>query len=279
MNPQFDTIVSAKAYQTLVDLVYEHSRIQLGADKHALLTNRLRRRLEANGLTSYDAYCDLLKSPAGQEEVSHLVDYISTNHTRFYRESDHFAYLVRDILPDLVPRLQKRNAPCRIWSAAVSSGEEAYTLAIELSEFMLAWQIPWQVYATDISKRILEKARRGIYKIEALDPIPEELKKRYFQKGVGRREGYCRVKPELGQNIIFEHANLFQANYPVYPVLDVIFCRNVMIYFDVASRTQLLSRLTAHLAPGGHLFVGKAESLFGVSHGLKMVQQGIYRKP
>jgi chemotaxis protein methyltransferase CheR len=277
MDLLFDATISDKAYQTLVEIVYQHSRIQLGADKHSLLTNRLRHRLKANGLTSYDAYCDLLKSPMGDEEVTHLVDYISTNHTKFYREADHFTYLTQIILPELIH--QKRKTTFRAWSAAASSGEEAYTLAIVLSEFSRTWQIPWSIYATDISWRILEKARRGIYKNETLDEVPEELLKRYFQKGIGRREGYCRVKPELGQNITLERINLFQAQYPVQPGLDVIFCRNVMIYFDVPSRAQLVKRLTAHLAPGGYLFVGKAESLFGISHGLKIVQQGVYQRP
>ena len=280
MDLSFEAAPSPRAYNTIAELVYQHSRIKLGDDKQALLANRLRTRLRDLGLGSFDEYCDLLQSRAGDEEISRLVDLISTNHTKFFREPEHFTFLSETILPELVPRLREEGSPLRIWSAAASSGEEPYTLAIVLAEFLRAQPpLPWQVTGSDISQRALAKARQGIYPAEALEPVPDHLKKRYFQQGTGPREGSCRIKPELARHVHFEAINLFQPEYQVPAAIEVIFCRNVMIYFDAPSRGGLLRQLTSHLAPGGYLFVGKAESLFGLTHGLENVQHSVYRKP
>ena len=263
-----------------MDLVYEHSRIKLGDDKQTLLSNRLRKRLLQLKISSYDEYCSLLKSPGAQDEIEHLVDLISTNHTRFYREPDHFTYLTEKILPTLITRLMSERSPLRIWSAASSSGEEPYTLAIVLSEFVRAHPaLSWQIEATDISRSIVSKAERAIYRMDAVEPVPPELLKRYFQKGIGEYEGQCRVRPELKEKVCFGRVNLFQEEYPVAFNQHVIFCRNVMIYFDVQSREVAVNRLARHLAPGGYLIVGHSESLMGVKHGLVSVKQGIYQKP
>lgn len=275
-----DASLSALAYRTIVDLVYEHSRIKLGDDKQTLLSNRLRKRLLQLKLSSYDEYCELLKSPGAQDEIEHLVDLISTNHTRFYREPDHFTYLTEKILPTFITRLMSERSPLRIWSAASSSGEEPYTLAIVLSEFLRAYPaLSWQIEATDISRSIVSKAERAIYRMDAVEPVPPDLLRRYFQKGIGEYEGHCRVRPELKEKVCFGRVNLFQEEYPVAFNQHVIFCRNVMIYFDVQSRELAVNRLTSHLAPGGYLIVGHSESLMGVKHGLVSVKQGIYQKP
>jgi len=271
---------SEKAYQTLVELVYKHSRIRLGSDKHTLLTNRLRKRLITLGISSYDEYCDLLQSVNGVEEIEHLVDLISTNHTKFYREPEHFNFLTRSILPGLMPQLLSEKTPLRIWSAAASSGEEPYTLAIVLSEYLRAYpSADWNLIASDISRRMIAKAQQAVYSMDSVQPVPVELLKRYFQKGVGSAEGYCRFKPELRQRVRFERVNLFQNEYPVPLKQHVIFCRNVMIYFDPPSRAIAVQRLARYLAPGGYLFVGHSESLLGIRHGLVSIKQGIYRRP
>ena len=275
-----EAVLSPKAYRTIVDLVYQHSRIRLGYDKQTLLANRLRKRLLQLSITSYDEYCHRLEAPGAQGEVEHLVDLISTNHTRFYREPDHFSFLTGSILPALIPGLLAVSSPLRIWSAASSSGEEPYTLAIILSEYLRAHpSVTWKIEASDISRGILEKAEKAIYRMDAVEPVPPELLKRYFQKGVGEYEGYCRVRPELKEKVRFERVNLFQPEYPVAFNQHVIFCRNVMIYFDVPSREAAVKRLSKHLAPGGYLIVGHSESLLGVNHGLVSVKQGVYQKP
>jgi chemotaxis protein methyltransferase CheR len=244
-----------------------------------MLASRLRRRLRALGLGGFDEYCDLLRSPQGPPEIEHLVDLISTNHTRFLREPEHFTFLTARILPGLVPGLLAAGSPLRVWSAAASSGEEPYTLAIVLAEFLRAYpSLEWQVEASDISHRMLEQARQGIYRLDSRQGLPPELLKRYFQRGVGVREGTCRVKPELQEHVRFQRINLFQAEYPVPRDQHVIFCRNVLIYFDPPSRATVIHKLTRHLAPGGHLMIGHSESLLGISHALESVRQSIYRK-
>ena len=279
LKARSDNSFSSQAYRTLSDLVYRHSRIRLGPDKKALVANRLRKRLQTLDLESYDDYCDLLQSLQDAEEVENLVDLISTNHTRFFREPEHFSFLTQRALPALVSELSATGAPLRLWSAVASSGEEPYTMAVAVAEYLRPFpKMEWQILATDISRRMLAAARQGIYSMDRVKPVPLEILKRYFQKGVGARAGVCRVKPELRDHLQFDRVNLFQAEYPVPSNLHVIFCRNVMIYFDLPSRALAVQRLTQHLAPGGYLVIGHSENLMGIPHGLHPVQQGVFQK-
>ncbi len=280
MIPSVEVELSGNTYQNLVELVYQHSRIRLGSDKYSLLTNRLHKRLATLGLTSYDEYFHFLQSSNGATEIEQLVDLVSTNYTHFYREPSDFIFLTESILPTQIPRLMEQNAKLRIWSAAASSGEEAYTLALVLSEYFSAhppWE--WRLTATDISHRMVERGRMGLYGMSQVEPVPMELLRRYFQRGVGPAEGTCRVKDLLRRRIHFERINLFQKAYPIPILQHVIFCRNVMIYFDAPSREAVVQQLTRYLSPGGYLFVGLSGSLFGIRHGLISIRQGIYRKP
>ncbi|MBL9172934.1 MAG: hypothetical protein JNL10_05325 [Verrucomicrobiales bacterium] len=280
MHPLLSVPMSASAYRTLAALVYEHSRIRLGPDKQSLVANRLRSRLRALGLDSFDAYCERCQSSVGEDEIEQLVDLISTNHTRFFREPEHFTHLTHRILPEWIPRLEADGTPFRVWSAATASGEEAYTLAVVVSEFLrLRVMADWRVEASDISRRMLARAEKGIYRMEDVGMVPPELLRRYFQKGVASRQGACRIRPELRAHVRFHRINLFQSEYPVDRPQHVIFCRNVMIYFDPPSRASLVRALSACLAPGGYLVVGHSESLLGLRHDLEAVRQGIYRKP
>lgn len=279
MDPFFRTSLSAEAYETFATLVYRHSRIRLGPDKQPMVANRLRKRLRALGLRSYDEYCGLLRSAQGPDEIEHLVDLISTNHTKFFREPEHFAFLTRRILPELMPQLLAGGSSLRVWSAAASSGEEPYTIAIVLAEFFRdRVGAEWLVEASDISHGMLGRARAAIYPLVSVQPVLPDLLKRHFQRGVGARAGTCRVKLELRQRVRFHHINLFQAQYPVPRDQHVIFCRNVMIYFDLPSRATLVQKLTRQLAPGGYLVIGHSESLLGVPHDLQSLRQGIYRR-
>ena len=170
--------------------------------------------------------------------------------------------------------------PLQIWSAAASSGEEPYSLAIVLAEFCRNQPtLTWQIHASDISQRMLERCRVGIYEADKVNLPEQQLLSRYFQRGFGEREGFYRVKPELRRHVVVEHVNLFQPSYPLPVGQDVIFCRNVMIYFDADSRKELIDRLAAVLAPGGYLFVGHAESLMGMRHGLRSVWPSVYKRP
>jgi len=272
--------LSQQSYAYLADLVHRRSRIRLGADRQALVAGRLGQRLRTLGLASYEDYCRLLESPEGRDEIGALIDLISTNHTHFFREPSHFEILSRHVLPQLAERAGKAWRPLRVWCAAAASGEEAYSLAITLAEFGRGRPaLPWQIHASDISRRMLDRCRSGIYETERVKLPDEELLRRYFQRGFGHREGCYRVKPELRGRVVVEHINLFQRSYPLPGEIDVVFCRNVMIYFDAASRQELIDRLTGVLAPGGFLFVGHAESLLGLSHRLRSAWPSVYQRP
>lgn len=266
--------VSDENYEFLRKLVYDRSRIHLGSDKKALVTARVAKRLRALRLPDYDAYCALLKSPKGRDELTNLIDVISTNHTHFFRESRHFDFL-RDIA---IPQWRSRGqGNFRVWSAACSSGEEPYTLAIVLNEAAGA-EGGWRIFATDISTRMLEIARAGIYSADRLSHILPERRPSYFQRGIGAWEGQFRVREFLRERVEFLHLNLLQSQYPFNTRFEAIFCRNVMIYFDRETQEALVQKLTQHLTPGGYLMVGHSESLNGIRHGLVPVQPALYQK-
>jgi chemotaxis protein methyltransferase CheR len=275
-----DPPLSPHAYEFLARLVHERSRIRLGPDRQSLVAGRLGQRLRLLGLSGFEEYCRLLESPDGEEEIGRLIDLISTNHTHFFRESAHYEILAGSVLPRLAERRSNSWRPLQVWSAAASSGEEAYSLAIVLAEFCRQrQQLSWQVHASDISRRMLDRCRAGIYEAQKVNLPDEALLRRYFQRGFGHREGFYRVKTELRQNVTVQHVNLFQPAYPLPGGQDVIFCRNVMIYFDPDSRRELIERLSAVLAPGGYLFVGHAESLLGLRHDLRPAWPGVYMRP
>jgi len=266
-------------YDFLCRLIYERSRIHLGPDKRVLVASRLAKRLRHLNLKTYPEYCQLLRSPAGEEELTELIDRISTNHTHFFRETKHFDFIKNVIIPEW-NKAARRTEPFRIWSAACSTGEEPYTLAIHLAEnFAPADANRWTIEASDISTRVLDIARQGVYEADRLTNVSPELLRRNFQRGTNKWEGHFRVKDELRQRIHFHHLNLLDGAYPFAFQFDLILCRNVMIYFDRPTQESLVSQLSAKLLPGCHLLVGHSESLSGVKHALKMVHPAIYLKP
>jgi chemotaxis protein methyltransferase CheR len=274
-----DVPLSPRAFDFLSNLVYERSRIRLGPDRQSLVASRLRQRLQSLGLADYEEYCRLLSTPGSDDEIDSLIDLISTNHTHFFREPAHFDLLTRHVLPRLARGSQSNLRPLRFWTAAASSGEEAYSLAIVLGEFCRShpW-LAWHLDASDISQRMLVRCRQGIYEEEKVSLPHPEWRERWFQRGIGEREGFLRVKAELRRHVSVHWVNLFQDTYPVARGQDVIFCRNVMIYFDAPSRALLVERLTDMLTPGGCLFVGHSESLIGIRHDLVALWPSVYAR-
>jgi len=270
-------MIDTAQYEFIRNLVYDQSRINLGPDKKELVCSRLRKRLRALKLDSIADYCNFLRSPSGEDEVTGLLDAISTNVTDFFREANHFDFLTSAIIPEWLKN-RKQKDTFRVWSAACSSGEEPYTIAIVLAEALAGTSEGWSVLATDISNRVLEKAGQAVYRQERLKLPHAELLRRYFQKGVGSWEGHFRVKNSLREKVEFRRVNLIQWPYPFTDRFNAIFCRNVMIYFDRQTQEQLIPRLTEQLAPGGHLFVGHSESLVGIEHGLVCLRPSVYRK-
>jgi len=279
--PMTATVPTENEYNQICQLVYQYSRIHLGSDKRELVAARLGKRLRATGITTYREYCQLLKSPGGSDEIGNLVDVISTNHTFFFRESKHFEYLESVVVPGFRREAWGKGETClRCWSAASSSGEEPYSIAMSLASF--ADRHPgffWELDASDICTKVLETARIGIYPSDRINSVPFELQRRFFQKGVGVHSGDYRVKEELRSRIRWHHLNLFQESYPFQNRFHIIFCRNVMIYFDRPSQELLIRRLASQLVPGGYLFIGHSESLSGVTHALQALKPAIYRKP
>ncbi len=264
-------------YEYIRKLVYQESRIDLGENKRELVTARLGKRLRATGITDFPTYRKLLESKGGDGEMTHLIDAISTNHTFFFREIKHFEFMRQVVLPAAVKGTPET---FRIWSAASSSGEEPYSIAIDLDDFFRrhpAWK--WQIEATDISTRILERARAGIYAAERLRDVRPDWMPLYFQKGVGEYEGQFRLKAEVRRRVEFTHLNLLQPKYPFQDRFHMIWCRNVMIYFDRPTQEQLIAQLSERLLPGGYLFIGHSESLTGINHPLKALKPAIYQKP
>jgi chemotaxis protein methyltransferase CheR len=273
-------VLADEDYQFICNLVYEHSRIHLGKDKKVLVTSRLSKRLRFHKLAGYRDYCELLRSRAGAEELTVLIDSISTNHTHFFREMKHFDFLRDKLLPAWTAQAAGKTEPLRVWSAASSTGEEPYTIAIHLAENLAPPESgAWSIDASDISTRVLEIARQGVYDAERLAGVTPEMLRRYFQKGTGKWEGHFRVKDSMRRRVAFHHLNLLEANYPFSKPFQVIFCRNVMIYFDRPTQETLVKYLSDRLVPGGHLLVGHSESLSGVKHNLRLVQPAVYVKP
>jgi chemotaxis protein methyltransferase CheR len=266
--------LSPTAFAFLADLVYRRSRIRLGPDKRSFVSGRLGGHLRAIACGSFDDYCRLLDSPAGADEIGVVIDLLSTNHTQFFREPDHFEFLARQLLPRVAGH------PLRVWCGAAASGEEAYSLAIVLAEhYRGAAADDWTLVASDISQRMLDRCRRAIYAADQVRLPDAGMLPRHFRRGFDDWEGYYRVKPALRRRVAIEHVNLFQPAYPWPPGFDAIFCRNVMIYFDAESRQALMERLFDQLAPGGHLFVGHSEGLQGLRHGFRPVAPGVYERP
>jgi chemotaxis protein methyltransferase CheR len=265
-------------FEFIRSLVYERSRINLGPDKRELVSARLGKRLRATNTPSLGAYCALLRSPAADEELGNLIDAISTNHTFFFREHAHFDFLRDTIVPEMAARARaERRARFYVWSAACSSGEEPYSIAMTLAGALPAW--PWHIEASDISRRVLARALAAIYPGESVGRLAPAVSKAHFQRGFGPQEGFYRVKPALRERVAFHHLNLLEGEPPFREPFHVIFCRNVMIYFDRSTQEELIGRLARRLVPGGYLLVGHSESLTHIRHGLRMVRPATYQKP
>ncbi len=269
-------------YEFIRTLVYERSRINLGPDKRELVVARLGKRVRATQVASIDAYCRLLRADQPEDEIANLIDAISTNHTYFFRENAHFEALRDEVLPEMAARRRAEKWPAlRVWSAACSTGEEPYSIAMTLADAVreVAPDWSWQVEATDISHRVLERARAGIYPDDAIRRLPAGVARRHFLKGYGPQEGLWRVRPHLQERVRYGQLNLIDGFLPFQDLFHVIFCRNVMIYFDRPTQEHLVQRLAALIVPGGYLFVGHSESLTAVRHALQSVRPAIYRKP
>jgi chemotaxis protein methyltransferase CheR len=264
-------------FQAYQELIYRQAGIYLGPAKKALLLGRLSRRLRELGSPSLGAYLRRVREDPA--ERVHLIEAVCTHETHFFREPRHFTFLERDVLP----RWRAQGATdsggrmVRAWSAACSSGEEPFSLAMVLRQHLPAeqgWHI--DILATDLSSRVLERARQTLWPVDKAREIPEGYLKQFMLRGTGSQEGRMKAGPELRGLVRFQQLNLNESNYPGLGRFDLIFCRNVLIYFDAASKQRVISQLLSHLGPCGYLFMGHAESLTGMTDRVRTVMPTVY---
>lgn len=273
--------VSPALFQKFQKLIYSETGIWLGSSKTALLCGRLFRRLRALEIDSLKTYYECVSQPSQDEERARMIDAITTNETRFFREPRQFDFLVQAVFPRWQAQAESglRSRRVRIWSAGCSSGEEPYTVAMLLAKHLPSEQ-GWdaRLLATDISNRVLETARRGIYRIARSAELPKDLLHRFMLRGTAEREGEMKVKVEIQRMVEFRRLNLNDESNHIDGPFDVIFCRNVLIYFDAASKQRVVKNLILHLGANGLLFVGHAENLANMTTQLRSVESTIYTK-
>lgn len=269
--------VSPEDFERMANLLYDKSGIHLTRAKKTLLEGRIRKRIHALGLSSSHDYCEYILTKQGQHvELEAFINVLTTNKTDFMREFGHFQYLIDRALPKL---LQHRKS-LRFWSAACSRGAEPYTLAMVLQEYIRLnpqCGMNYDILATDISTRVLEEAILAIYDDDEIRPIPEDWRSRYILRGKSSRKGQIRISAELRKKIHFEHMNLMDS-FPFQQKMDVIFLRNVTIYFDKETQNQLVRKMLSVLNPDGYLIMGHSESLDIQANPVKLCAPSIYQR-
>lgn len=265
-------------FKKFSDLIYQQVGIFMKVEKKELLNARLGKRLRACQVDSFQEYFDLISRPDQQKlEFVKFLDSVSTNFTSFFREVSHFEYLKAKVLPELVAK-KGASRDFIFWSSASSSGEEPYTLAMFLNEFAgQCTGFRYKIMATDISTRVLAMAATGVYPLEQTTKVPHDILTKYFQKGLGNSAGKVKVKDAIRRQVDFQRFNLMD-EFPWRGEMDVIFCRNVMIYFDRQTQEKLISKFYNCLNKGGYLFIGHSESIASLKHEFVQVEATTYKK-
>lgn len=268
--------LSKRNFDRLARYIYAYSGIRMPHSKTTMLEGRLRRRLRVTGHGTLDEYCRYLFEGDGIEgEAVALIDAVTTNKTDFFREPNHFAHLRDVILPEF---LEKGGRSLNAWSAACSTGAEPYTIAMVLEEAVRMSNFNYSILATDLSTEVLATAIKGIYPADMMDPVPRDIALRYVMRSIHPGARKVRIHPQLRARIGFARMNLMSESYPVGEEMDLLFCRNVLIYFDKPTQGAVLRRLCACLKPGGHLFVGHSESVVGFDLPLQAVAGTVLKK-
>jgi chemotaxis protein methyltransferase CheR len=262
--------ITEKEFGHFQRFIFDAAGITLSSAKKALVAGRLAKRLQHHALDSYSDYLHLLESGSSTAEVQMAVDLLTTNETYFFREPKHF-----DMLRDLVNAAKSRSQPFRVWSAACSSGEEVYTIAMVLADCL--GDGGWEVVGSDISQRVLQQARRGHYSMERARGIPPDFLRRFCLRGTGEQDGTLLIERKLRQRVKLMHVNL-NSTLPQLGPFDVVFLRNVMIYFSGDTKRQVISRVLGQLKPGGHFLIGHSENLNELTDAVKPVAPSIYLK-
>ncbi|MCF8067498.1 MAG: protein-glutamate O-methyltransferase [Desulfobacterales bacterium] len=273
--------MKTSTFKRFSDFIYNELGIKMPESKMTLLQSRFQKRLRLLGLKSYDAYCDYVFSPEGmQDELDIMIDRVTTNKTDFFREPKHFTILTDEVLPKLIRKTQAGYGnKLMVWSSASSTGEEPYTLAMVLDDFAKKNKgFKFSILATDISNEVLQHAVNGVYEMEKVYPVPTDFKKRYLLRSKKPERKVVRVVPELRSLVHFQRLNLMDNQFDIRDKMDIIFCRNVIIYFDKPTQNKVINSLCRHLKPGGYMFMGHSETLSGLNVPLKLCGSTVYRK-
>lgn len=276
-NTQTAPLMTDKELKQFSEFIYSELGIKITQTKKTMLQARLQRRLRTLNMKSYGQYLEYLQSLKGLEvELPQMVDAVTTNTTSFFREPRHFEYLARTVLPQWQRR--RPGQTFAVWNAGCSSGEEPYTTAMVLMDYHERTSpLRFTIVATDISTDILRKAARAVYEEERIGTIPPEFRRRYLLRSKDKNRRLVRVVPELREKVSFRRLN-FMDDFQFREKMDLIFCRNVMIYFDRKTQHELVRKFCDHLEPGGHLFIGHSESLAGADLPLKQMAPATYQR-
>lgn len=279
----FSDTLSRRNFKRLSHFIHSSVGIKMPFSKKIMVESRLRKRLRSLNIGDFSDYCDYLFSNYGMEkELKFFIDVITTHKTEFFREPDHFEYLVQKVVPELIAKKGSGvNRKLNLWSAASSRGNEVYTIAIVFDEFRQRYpglSFDYFILGTDISPDVLGDAERAIYKHEEIESIPLNLRKKYFLKSKDSKKNLVRVVPALRKKVRFRQLNLMERDFQLREQMDIIFCRNVIIYFDKKTQDDLISRLCDHLRPGGYLFMGHSEVLNRNDIPLVSKAPAVYRK-
>ncbi len=277
VSVNFDDSLSTRDFRQLASFIYNYCGIKMPETKRSMLEGRLRKRLRATGHATFGSYCDYLFSDGGlQDEAIFLIDVVTTNKTDFFREPNHFDYMEKTALPALAKRGISR---VRAWSSACSTGAEPYTMAMVMSEAADKGVISdFNILATDLSTEVLQKAHSGIYPRDHVDPVPTEMRRKYVMQAKDKQRGDVRINAKLRSKIGFARMNLMNQSYDIGDPVHILFCRNVLIYFDKKTQTHVLTELCKCLAPGGYLMIGHSETVTGINLPIKQVANTVFIK-
>lgn len=275
-----DRDLSPETFTRLARFITCELGIKMPDSKLTMVQSRLLRRARELRLNSVQEYSEYFFAASNAEEREQFINAITTNKTDFFREPEHFDYLVRTALPSLGREAASGlDSRLKVWSAGCSSGEEPYTLAMVLKEYALQHSgFNFAILGTDISTKVLDQARSAIYEEAQVNPVPPELRKKYVWRSRGASQRVVRIAPELRRTVTFHVLNFMDQDYSIRDIFDVVFFRNVLIYFDRATQETVINRICRNLAPGGYLFAGHSESLAGLDVPLRSVKTSVFRK-
>lgn len=273
------TTLTDEQFHKIADFIQTNVGIKMPDQKKIMVQSRLYSRLKELGISDFDEYIKYAfqKNAQGDEEIALMINVITTNLTSFFRESQHFDFMTDKALSEIADKYDK----LEVWSAACSSGEEPYTLSIVVQEFMRTHQDAFRDYsilATDISSRVLDKAINAVYPMEEVENLSYDMKKRYFLRSKDQTNPVVRLKKPIRDKVVFQRLNFMDDDYPIATPKNIIFCRNALIYFDKQTQEAVIRKLIKHLVPGGYLFLGHSETIFGMDLPLKTVGPTIFQK-